>query len=230
MNRSSFFLHLLFVLLFCIIVPGVSGWAVENMRILPAGGTVASQAPVSVEYSVAFDSFMTGTTFESEHSLEMYTELADPYWTATLTDIDEDSGNTVTPLGNKNGIRYRIEGWTLSYQRKQLELKVTLTGKAPAVATTQTKTIIRIQERDEEAGIVSGAGKTVQYQIIAPAPVTTATTPLATAPPATSPPPTAAPATTPTTKQTYSPGPDLFLIIGALSAGCALLAYRTRDR
>lgn len=230
MNRSSFFFHILFLLLFCLIVPGVSAWAIENMRILPSGGMVASQAPVSVEYSIAFDSFMTGTTFESEHSLEMYTDLADPYWTATLTDLDEESGNAVTPLGNKNGMRYRIEGWTLSYQRKQLELKVTLTGKAPAVTTTQTKTIVRVQERDEDAGVVSGAGKTVQYQVIAPAPETTATTPPATVPPVTSPPPTTAPATTPTTKQTYSPGPDTFLIIGSLSAACALLAYRNGDR
>lgn len=219
----------LLLLFLCIALPPVSAFTVQNMIIHPGSGPVVPGASVTVGYTVHFDSFMTGTTFESQHTLDMYTELEDARWVVTLTNIDEDTGDVVTPLPNKEGMRYRIDGWTLSYPRSQLDLAVTIRGTAPTVATTQEKTIIRIQELDAGATVVRGDGKTVKYQIAVPTPVPTATTRPPTPVPASSP-ATPVPVTTPTVKQTYSPGPEPFTVIGLLGVLAVLPAFRNRNR
>lgn len=227
--RFSLLFFGLVLLLLCIALHPVSAFTVGNMVIHPVSGPVAPRSPVTVEYTIHFDSFMTGTTFESQHTLDMYTELEGAQWVATLTNIDEDTGNIVTPLPNKVGARYRIDGWTLSYPRSQLDLAVKVQGTAPNVATTQDKTIIRIQELDAGANVVRGDGKTVKYQVAVPTPTQTAATR----------PPTPAPAsslatpvvvTTPTVKQTYSAGPHPFTVIGLLGVLAVLPAFRNRNR
>jgi hypothetical protein len=231
MSLSGYLRNSLFILIFlCILLPAASAWNVEKLDIKPASGPLAPQTPVTVGYIVSFSSFMTGTTFESQHSLDMSTDLEGATWTATLVNIDEDSGNTATELPNKAGIRYRVEGWTLSYSRTQLELVVRLKGYAPNVTVAQDKTIIRVQERDEDANVVAG-GKTVKYQITAVPPATVTTeAPTTVITTEETPPPTTAEEITPTPKQTYSPGPDPCIVAGMLCALVVLCASRRRNR
>lgn len=217
-NTSFFSRSLLILLLICIFVQGSAAWSVENFVISPKSGPVASNTSVSVSYVVTFSSFMSGTTFEPENTLDMYTELADPLWEVTLTNNDEDTENVVLLSETKKGVRYRLDGWTLGYSRSQLDLSVNLKGRAPVVSSQQDKIMVRIQEINAEARTLSG-GKTVKYQVTAPL-VTTVAAP-ATTPEMTKPvpsPSTPAPVTSPTIKQTYSPGPGPLSVIALLAA------------
>jgi hypothetical protein len=209
---------ILLFLILCLSIPGAGAWSVQNLAIKPAGGPVSPQTTVTVSYTVTMTSdwMGSGETFDSQHTLDMYTQLENGRWTASLDSIDEDTGTTTTDLGGRSGVRYRLDGWTLSYDDVDLDLHMTLTGTVPAVAQDMEKTIIQIRELDE-SGTAVGGGKTVKYLVAVPTTATTKPTPT----PVQSPPETPAipaPTTPPTVKQTYSPGPEPVAIVMLLAA------------
>lgn len=217
--QKAWYRPVFLIFILCMISTGATAWTVQSLIIKPASGPVSPGTAVAVTYTVHFDTGTSGEekTFDSDHTLDMLTELNDAEWTVTLVNIDEDRAPITTRLGSKAGVRYRIDGWTLSYNDAELDLIVTLRGIAPGVAAAQEKTIIRVGELDSEAAEVPGALKVVRYQVAFQTTAATARTPapasLATeiprAPGITE--PAATPA--PTIKQTYSPGPDPVLVI-----------------
>ena len=215
MRRRMCLLPVLVLFLFCILVQGCFAWTVQEMRVKPASGPVAPGTPVTVSYTVHFDSWMSedGYTFDSDHSLDMFTDLEDAKWTVGKVETPEDADPITTSLASKTGVRYRIDGWTLSYHESELDLHVTLQGTAPKI--TGERTMIRIEEMDEGAGIVAGSVKTVKYLVAVPTTAATVKTP---APVTTSStmPATTTPTPTPTVKKTYSPGPDALVVMGIL--------------
>ncbi len=222
------------ILLLCLTVQGASAWVVKNMEITPKSGPLAPGTAVKVEFMVYFDSWIDGETFDSQHTLDMYTELKDPQWAVTLVTNNDPDSPITTALTPKPSMRYRIDGWTLSYDPGQLNLYVTLHGKAPSVAQLQDKTIILVEELDEVADVMSAGKKVVKYQVGVPAPATTAQTPAPVpttmAATATTPLPTTAPTTSPTVKQTYSPGPAPALIVLSLAGLIAAAGLAGRGK
>jgi len=216
-------------------VATVSAWTFQNWSVIPPTTPVQPGTPVSLHYDIHFDSYMTGSTFESSDSLVMYTELANPHWTLATTEILDDGTPIVTSLPDRQSMQARLDGWSLSFVRKRFDLNVQLSGNAPLLNQSQTITLVRVQEMDPDAKPVSGALVKKTLPIAVQAPDTTATTLLPTPADtvievtmqqaATTATPVPGPVA-PTRKQTYSPGPDPVLVCGMLAGLVMLLARR----
>ncbi len=223
-RNGSFRLFFIMVFLF-VLVEGAAGFTVQNVVISPSAEPVAPGTPVTATYTVHMDSWMTGTTFESGDTLDMYTELTNPSWYVTMSlRDDEDMDPVVSTILQKSSMRARIDGWTLSYSSAQIDLSVVLKGTAPDVSGTQSKVIFRVQELDGSAQVVTGTTTTRSYKVAVPTTAPTPTPIITTAPPTTVP-TTETPEPTPTVKQTYSPGPDALAICGVLSALVIAVAW-----
>jgi hypothetical protein len=219
------------VLLFLIAVQGVTAWDVQNLVIKPGEGTLSPQTPVTVTCTVHFDSWMTGLTFPAGSTLDMYTDLANAQWVVTITDYERDPPET-SPLLERGGQQVRVDGWTLSYAQRQLDLNVWVQGSAPVVNQTQEKIMIRVQERNSAGQPLTQTSITRKNTIFFATPTTPSPTTL---PPVQTPSSVATAETippipaTPARKQTYTPGPEPFLICGMLAAAVVVVAVRRQE-
>ncbi len=220
---SCLFRFGLLVLAGLLIVPVVSAWTFSGWTGPSATDVLRPGDPVKAVYSLGFSSYDSGTTFESDDSLVMYTELADPKWVVTMTETINDQPSTTT-LVSKQAIQVRLDGWSLSFSRKQFSLTVTLTGTVPPMNQSADITVLRLQELDPSAKLVSGTQtkKIGHIEVPTPEPTPEPTvipedTVLVITPEPTTLPVTAAATAAPSRKPTYSPGPDPLLL-------CALLA------
>jgi hypothetical protein len=224
----DFYRCILGVLLLLMLMQGVSGWTVRNMSVTPGQEPVVPQAPVRVTYSVHFDSFLTGLTFPSKNTLDMYTDLANAQWVVTKTEIAEEQPPVTTPIVEKKGPRVRIDGWILSYARKQFDLNVLLQGVAADVQQPQDTTIIRVSEYTADGKPLSDTSISKKYLIYVPTPTPETPTHALTQTPAdiirTQ--NTVVTMVTPTRKQTYTPGPGPLVICGMLSFIVIIIAMK----
>jgi hypothetical protein len=221
---GDFYRSLLVLLILLVLIQGVSGWDVQGMEIQPGESPISPGTPMTVTYMVHFASF------NSKNTLDMYTELSNATWVVTKTDIVEDHDPVTTSLDRKSGSRYRIDGWTLSYVRRQIEINVQLKGIAPNVAQTQDKTIIRVQEWDANAQPLTDTGMSKKYQIFVPTPSAEASPPTLVPTPAEITREQTAPMTsaTPTRKQTYTSGPEPALVCGMLALLVTFIAVNRK--
>jgi hypothetical protein len=213
-------------------VTAVSAWTFQNWSATVQTFPAQPGTPVSLHYDIHFDSWMTGTTFDSSDSLVLFTDLANPQWTLTTTETMDDGSQIVTPMPVRQSMQVRLDGWSLSFARKRFDLNVQLNGKVPALNQSQNITLARVQELDPNAKGVYGALVKKDLPVYVQAPVPVATT-LVPAPQDTvidvtmQPVETTAPqAIAPTKKQTYSSGPDPLLVCGTLACLVVLLARR----
>jgi hypothetical protein len=102
----------------------------------------------------------------------MYTDLADPTWVATMTEMVNDETPITTQLAAHQGAQIRLDGWSLSFSRKQFTVNVRMNGKIPALNQSQEITLVRIQEVDPNAKLVSGTliKKVAQVSVPTPEP------------------------------------------------------------
>ncbi len=151
------------LLLFILIVtmPIISAYTVSSVSVSPAGDMTPGTA-VTVSFTIQFAA-SGDETFPSSDTLDLYTDLDSPTWTADL--LLNDISNP-QPMDSKKNVF--ITGWILSYDPTDVDenLQVTLSGVAPTVSSTTNKTIIRVQERDSRNNVVSGSEVTVTRQII----------------------------------------------------------------
>jgi hypothetical protein len=228
-NPSGGFCRCVIVVVLCLVaVQGVTAWDVQDLVIKPDGGAISPQTPVTVTCTVHFDSWMTGLTFPAKSTLDLYTDLADPTWVVTITDYERDPPET-SPLLEKSGPQVRIDGWTLSYSSRQLDLNVRVRGSAPAVDQTQEKIMIRVQERDSAGQPLTRTAITRKNTIVVPTPATPSpTTPPAIETPASVETTSTIPPvpSTPARKQTWAPGPEPSLICGMLAGVVIVVALR----
>jgi hypothetical protein len=139
---------------------GVYGYSVSQVTVNPSGDLTPG-TPVTVSFTIQFAS--SGETFPSEDTLDIYTDLDNPKWSAILVLNNIDNPQ---PLNNNKNVF--ILGWVLSYPSSDVEenLRVTLQGIAPTVTSTTNKTVVRVQELDSRNNVVSGSMVTVSRQII----------------------------------------------------------------
>ena len=155
------------VLLFLILViPVVSGSiSVQNIAITPSGDLISGQNPpqkVSISYGINFIP-SGGVTFSDSDTLGMSTDLDNAHWNYTII-LD---GNPNTPQ-IANGKKLDISGWDLSYpSRRDLSMKVILTGDVPVVPATQQKILLDIADYTAN-GPVPGSEVIKQANIILP--------------------------------------------------------------
>lgn len=231
--------RLLFVLaVLCLIIPSVSAWGFSGWTTTPSGSGFSPGTDISASYKISFDSWMSGTTFDEDNTLTMYTDLESPHWTITKTEEMDGQEPIVEEIPVRQAAQAKVDGWTLSYVRKQFYLTVHLTGKIPSRNTTSSIFLLKLQEMEPGAKAVSGTLLKKEVQVIIPTPEPTLTpaeqvtvnlTPSDYIEITTE--PTTAPAagTSGVAKTTYTPGPGPVVIAGLL-AGLVLLVRSGRNR
>jgi len=142
------------------LVQGVYAYTVSPVTVNPSGDLTPGTA-VTVSFSIQFAS--SGETFPSGDTIDLYTDLDNPKWSAVLVLNNIDSPQ---PLDSKKNVF--LSGWVLSYPSSDVEenLRVTLQGVAPTVTSTTNKTVVRVQELDGRNNVVSGSMVTVSRQVI----------------------------------------------------------------
>jgi hypothetical protein len=137
------------ILLFC--VPVVSAFTVSSVTIDPSG-SLTPNTPVTVSYKIQFPA-SSGETFPSGSELQMSTDLDSPKWSWTLVLDGVDN-----PRPQESGRMLSLSGFELSYPSSvDQSVRVTLEGKTPTVDKTTNKTIIKIQEVDQNNNVVTSS-------------------------------------------------------------------------
>jgi hypothetical protein len=223
MNDSTVFFRLALaaLVLFLGVVP-VSAWTFSGWTGPSEGAEFQPGSPLSAGYSMSFSSFDTGKTFDSDNSLVMYTDLTDPHWVLVKTEeVNEEQ--LTTQLADRHSAQVRLDGWDLSFSRKQFAIDVALTGTVPDFDQTGEIVVLRLQELDPSAKTVNDKLVKKTAMVVVP---TTVPTPVPTMAPEEvvieiTPLPTENPVTktAPVKKQTYAPGPDPLLLCCMLAGG-----------
>lgn len=229
MNDSPVFFRVaLAALLVLLLVLPVSAWTFAGWTGPSQGAELQPGSKVSAGYSLSFSSFETGTTFDPDNSLVMYTDLADPHWVVVKTEeVNEEPMST--RLADRQSAQVRLDGWDLSFSKKQFTVDVALAGTAPDFDQSGEIIVLRLQELDPGAKIVNGKLVKKTAMVVVPTVVPTAVP--TTAPEEVllviTPVPTENPVTkaTPAKKQTYAPGPEPLLICSLLGAGILLAGF-----
>jgi len=165
MMKRMWIWTIVLIVLFAV-VPGVYAYTVSKVSVNPAGDLTPG-TPVTLSLTIQLTG--SGETFPSESTLDLFTDLDNPKWSAVLVLNNVDNPQV---LDNKKNVY--LTGWVLSYPSSDVEenLRITLDGVAPAVTSTTNKTIFQVQELDSRNNVVSGSLVTVSRQIINTAEVT----------------------------------------------------------
>jgi len=224
---------LLATLVLITISPAVA-WTFQSYTVTPSGTQFPPDTLVEANFSISFDSWMTGTTFQKDGTLQMATNLTNPRWTVNKVEPIDGQEPIVEAVPVRQSDLVSLDGWTLSYSRKQYILVILLTGTTPSVPSTRNITLVRLQEINSQAKPVPGAvvKKEVGVRVPTPEPTLvpeTVTTELSPAETTvnTSGMNVPGPEQVPAVKTTYSPGPEPVLA-AAMLAGLVITAGLTR--
>jgi hypothetical protein len=213
---------LLMVLFFCI--PGVCGWTFQNWSVTPGQRDLPYGTTVTAQFTLHFDSYMTGSTFDAKDTLSLSTDLSSPHWSITKTDLMEDQPPVISTIPASPKSMVRLDGWSLSYSRKRFDLTVMLSGTVPAPDSSGSISLVHVQEQDENGKpLIAGSVKKDLSMTVTgteqtpPVILTVSDTPVM----VTTEPAVLLTPEVPAPKQTYTPGPAPLLISGML----AVLVY-----
>ncbi len=127
---------------------------VRNVVITPNGdlqSDLKSGAPVKVSFDIKFNP-AGGETFPGLRTLAMLTDLQNVEWSYS-TVID---GNP-SPVINGTERNVYISGWVLSYpSKRELSMRVNLTGNVPSTPVSGTMKVIRVNVQDDTGAIIPG--------------------------------------------------------------------------
>jgi hypothetical protein len=214
-------------------IPGVSGWTFQNWSVTPALSELPPGTPVTADFSVHFDSWTTGSTFEKDNTLTMYTDLSSPQWVVKKVETLEEQPAIIEQVPVRQAAQIRLDSWTLSYSGKRFDLIVQLTGKTPALNQSQSISVLRLQELTPNAKPVAGSvvKKEIIVSVPTPEPTITTSAPAVALIQEKNSVATMVPKTpeTPTKKVTYSPGPEPVLVAGMLAGLVCLMAILRRN-
>lgn len=224
----------LLIIVALVLVPGVSGWTLRSMSITPAGTELPPGTSVTAVYTLQFNSWMSGTTFDKDNSLVMYTDLTSPQWVVKKIEPMDGQPPITEEIPVRQSSQVRLDGWSLSYSRKQFDLTVQLTGKTPSLNQSANISVIKLQEMAPGAKPIAASLIKKETYIVIPTPVPTYTPAEVTInmTPAEvieiTPVPAAIATLTP--RVTYSPGPEPLLVAGMLAGLAGIVALvRKKD-
>ncbi|MFA5268742.1 MAG: hypothetical protein WC379_12300 [Methanoregula sp.] len=209
-------------------------WTFQSYTVTPSGTQFPPGTPVEANFSISFDSWMTGTTFQKDNTLLMTTNLTNPRWTVNKVEAMDSQEPIVEAIPVQQSDLVSLNSWMLSYSRKQYSLVIQLTGTTPSVPSTRNITLVRLQEMNSASKPVPGTLVKKEIGIRVPTPEPDSV-PDTVAP---DPSPAETPADTPDTKvpgpgqvaavkTTYSPSPDP-LLAAAMLMGLAITAGMIR--
>jgi hypothetical protein len=150
------------VLVLIIGIQIVSAVTVSNPVINPTGD-LTSGTNVSVSFKI--DLNPSGSdTFPKDNTLQIFTDLNNPKWTATLI-----TNGVENPQPLEGGQSIYLTGWVLSYPSSTQEsIRVTLEGTVPSVIRSMNKTIVLVQELDGRNTVIPASVVTRERTIVNP--------------------------------------------------------------
>jgi len=155
------------VLLFLIVgICVVSAVTVSNPVINPTGDLTEG---TNVSASFKIDMVPSGSeTFPKDNTLQIYTDLNNPKWTATII---RDGVNH--PMAQDTGRSIYLTGWVLSYPASvQESVMVTLEGIVPTVTKSMNKSIVLVQELNAQNELIPTSVITRDRLIVKPTDLT----------------------------------------------------------
>ena len=123
--KAGFSITLLFIVFCVLVAPVMAGIYVGNVNVRPSGDLESGKTNVSADFDIGFIP-IGSTTFPSDQSIILTTELDNPVWTYSII---LDGIENPRPASSKKQLD--LSGWELSYENKDQSLKVNLKGIAP---------------------------------------------------------------------------------------------------
>jgi uncharacterized protein (UPF0332 family) len=151
--------------LVCCLVPGAfAALSIGNIAISPSGALISGQTQVSSTFTINFP-VSGGKTFDEQDMLQLSTQMDSPTWTYTIVLDGVDS-----PAKTEIGTNVNINGWILSYpSKREVSMKVTMTGTAPTVNGSEEKVVIAVRELDSRGNMITGTEVAKKMMVINPA-------------------------------------------------------------
>jgi len=154
------------VILLCLVQAGAA-LSSSNVLTTPTQVNALKPGDIISEVSGTINLAPSGSeTFNSDNSVEFYTQLDDARWSISIV-----IGGITNPPRTYGGKHATIGGYDLSYPTSGYEnvaLKFSMTsGKIPSSFTSGTITLVRVQELDSDSDQV-GAAVTVNGTVINP--------------------------------------------------------------
>lgn len=123
--KAGLRITLLFIIFCVLVAPVMAGIYVGNVNVRPSGDLESGKTNVSADFDIGFIP-IGSTTFPSDQSIILTTELDNPVWTYSIV---LDGIENPRPASSKKQLD--LSGWELSYENKDQSLKVNLKGIAP---------------------------------------------------------------------------------------------------
>lgn len=137
-----------------------SAFKVETAEVSPDGALQAG-VPVTVNAVVDFPA-TSGSTFPTEDTFSLYSELDKPKWTWAVV----ISGNE-NPKPEAFGKFFKISGFELEYPKETtVKLRVMLEGTVPQINATQNITVLRFQWLDQSSKVRDDGEYTVVRKVV----------------------------------------------------------------
>jgi len=111
---------------------------VGHVNVKPSGDLESGKSNVSADLQLSFVS-IGGTTFPSDESISLKTELENPVWTYSII---LDGVENPRPAVSKKQLD--LSGWELSYENVDESVKVNLKGMAPKVDSSKEIEIVSV--------------------------------------------------------------------------------------
>jgi len=148
------------MLLVCGLSAAGSAYKVETAEITPDGALQAG-VPVAVNAVVDFPA-TSGSTFPTEDTFSLYSELDKPKWTWAVV----ISGNE-NPKPEAFGKFFKISGFELEYPKETtVKLRVMLEGTVPQINATQNITVLRFQWLDQSSKVRDDGEYTLVRKVV----------------------------------------------------------------
>ena len=150
------------MLLVCALSVAGSAYKVETAEVSPDGALQAG-VPVTVNAVVDFPA-ISGSTFPSEDTFSLFSELERPKWTWAIV----ISGNE-NPKPDGFGKFFKISGFELEYPKEtSVKLRVMLEGTVPQMNATQNLTVLRFQWLDQSSKVRDDGEYTIARKVVNP--------------------------------------------------------------
>jgi len=126
-------------IIFCFIaIPAMASVEVGHVNVKPSGDLESGKSNVSADLQLSFVS-IGGTTFPSDESISLKTELENPVWTYSII---LDGVENPRPAVSKKQLD--LSGWELSYENVDESVKVNLKGMAPKVDSSKEIVVVSV--------------------------------------------------------------------------------------
>lgn len=153
---------IIMLLVLCCMVQAGAAFKIESSEVTPAGDLAAGTAVTA--HAVVDFSTLTGSTFPTTDSFQIFTELDKPKWHYSIS-----INGAENPKPDAAGKYLKINGFDLEYPASQsVKMLITMEGMVPQTNATQNITVLRFQWLDQTTKVRENGEFTVTRKVVNP--------------------------------------------------------------